>query len=159
MIDVITAPTPETATEDPAVATIPSPIRDPQSLGWWTWLILLATLLVGVGTGLVVSSATRTDTPVGPDLEATLDWMFTASLTYAATTDDGLSIPPPAEGVEIREVEILDPVRGPILAIVELDHGGSSEVVAYEVTTWREGRAWSVGATPLGEPGVTRPES
>ncbi len=149
-MDVITAPTPDPETEPPH-AMLPSPTDRPALLPWWAWTTTAVALIVGLAIGGLLSPWRSAPQPAAPSLAETLEWMFTASLTYAATTEDGVEIPPPANAVAVREVEVLDPVRGPILAIVELDHQTTSEVVAYEITTRRTGRAWTVDATPLGD--------
>jgi hypothetical protein len=83
--------------------------------------------------------------------------MFTATLTYEATTPEGEAIPPPAERVEVREVQILDPVAGPVLVIAELAEGSGSELVPFEIETSRRGRAWNVSAVPITDAPPTSP--
>jgi hypothetical protein len=147
-MDVIAAPIPETGADGP-ITSLPPPIGDTRP--WWLWVGLVGALTLGMVIGWLAATSSQPDQPAPIDLTSTLDWMFSASLTYSAVTEEGLEIPPPAQTVRVREVDILDPVRGPILAIVDLDQGGSVDTVAYEITTRRSGRAWSVEATPLAD--------
>ncbi len=143
-MDVITAPVPEPEPEPaPRIADLPRPSREFNLQGRWAFAAIGFAFILGLAVG-AITGPWRSAEPAPPSLPETLEWMFTASLTYAAITVDGIEIPPPANSVTIREIEVLDPVKGPILAIVELDHLTSSEVVAYEITTKRTGRSWTV---------------
>jgi len=148
-MDVITTPSPSEDVAPNPVTGLPSPAARHRLSDHWIWAIGAACLVVGIVLGAMTMSALQSGEAAAPDLDATLEWMFTASLTYSAVTEDGQDIPPPARSVEVREIEILDPVRGPILAIVSLDHTASTEVVAYEIATSRQGRSWTVEAVPL----------
>ncbi len=151
MMDVITAPVPEPEPEPEAhLSSLPTPVRASGLPRPWAFAAIGLAFVLGFTVG-AVASPWRSTEPGPPSLPETLEWMFTASLTYAATTEDGAEIPPPANSVTIREVEVLDPVKGPVLAIVELDHLTSREIVAYEITTKRTGRSWSVEAIPIAD--------
>lgn len=152
-MDVISVPLPEPPEPRPIARLLPS---EPGS----TRLAIAAAALVlaGLASGWLAGRATAPVTSAPPDIEATLQWMFSASLTYSAVTEDGLTVPPPADRIRLREVDVLDPVRGPILAVAELESDGRTQTVPYEVTTRRDGRAWVVEAIPLtGE--INRPGS
>ena len=151
MMEVITAPVPEPEPEpEPRLTSLPTPGRGSSLPTRWALAAAGLAFLLGLTAGAVVSPW-RSAEPGPPSLPEPLEWLFTASLTYAATTEEGIEIPPPANSVTIREVEVLDPVKGPVLAIVELDHQTSREIVAYEITTKRTGRSWSVEAIPIAD--------
>lgn len=159
-MDVITSPVPEAAGEPSVLTALPT--RDERMpLPHWIWPLLGGVLVVGLLIGAMANPWRAPVEPAEPSLADTLQWMFTATLTYEATTSEGEAIPPPAERAEVREVEILDPVSGPVLVITELSDGSRSELVPFEIETSRQGRAWSVSAVPITdqEPPPTRPGS
>ena len=130
-------PSPISSTAAPAV--VPKPTRYRQ------WMILTLVALAGFAAGYLIPDTTAR--PPVPDVHNTMQWMFDAALAYEATTEGGKVVPAALPGISVEEVETVDPVRGPIVAIVS---DQSDNLSAYRIVVERHNLDWTVTATRLG---------
>ncbi len=136
----------------------PTPKRPPQPLPFATpsdnpptasryrlWLTISLVGLVGFATGFALRQPVS-PTASPPDVHTTMQWMFDAALAHDAATADGTAVLAAVPGVVVEEVETVDPLRGPMVAIISDDQ---DNLTAYRIVVQRHDLNWSVTATRL----------
>ncbi len=106
-------------------------------------LVVVVAVVAAFGLGRISAPERVVASP--PALDTTLVWMFDAALGHRGATSEGVPVPAALTDIAIERIDVVDPVLGPLLAVVSHRDG----MMVYEITVERRTLDWTVTARRL----------